>query len=108
MADESRSYRASDEVETIKFREQMHGKMQVLELGNQLIHDCIDRINVSLTEFKAGMGKRLEEVDGRTDTHNDRLTRLEVSLAIMVKVTWIIVVCSITTVIGAAWKLLLK
>lgn len=101
MGDENRPYRVSDEIETIRFREQIMSAIHVLQAGQTTMHDCIDRIQKSFIEYKQGIGARIEN-------HQDRLTRIEVSLGIMVKVTWIFVTCSIGILGAAAYSLILK
>lgn len=106
--EESRAFRVSDEIETIKFREQTNGTLRVLEAGQKLVHDCIDRINMSLSEFKLGLGVRVDAMQEKISGHDTRLARIETSLDMIVKVTWVIATCSVGVICTAFYKLILR
>lgn len=108
MSEESRQYRASDEAETIKFREQTNSALKILEIGHKAIHEVITGMNMSLNEFKVQLVQKVDVVQGKIEKHDDRLARIETSLGMMVKVAWVIVVASAGVVVAAFWKLVLK
>lgn len=102
MAEEQpRQFRHTDEIATVEFRAETRGALASL-------HDAIEHVKNSFSEFKLGLGKRMDEANESIQDHDTRLTRIETSLNAMVKVTWVIVACSIGTIAAAIYKVILK
>lgn len=102
MAHEAdREYRRTDDAATIEFRTYTKAALDSLEKGQNLLRDCFEKIQKVFLEDK-------KEIEERVDDHQDRLTKIETSLGIMVKVTWVIVGCSISVVVAEIYKIILK
>ena len=85
---------SEEAIKTIEFRAQMLAEIKEL-------HHCIDNLTESFKEFKAGIGQR-------TENHQDRITILETSLAVMAKVMWWIVGTAGVAIATAIFKMILK
>src|SRR3990167_9840296 len=94
--DESRQFRHNDEIASIEFREQTKSALSVL-------HDTIDRVEKSFSEFKIGLGKRIDDTSSTIKNHDDRLARMETSLRMLINVTWAIALASITIIVATFW-----
>ena len=65
------------------------------------LHGRIGDIDTSLSQFKVGMGSRVED-------HGNRIVLLEGGLKLLSKVAWLLFASSMGVVVAAFWKLLLK
>lgn len=101
MSEDQRNFRATDMEETVKFRAST-------ELSLKSIRECIDEIKQSFKDFKFGLGERVDKMDKKILEHDDRLARIETSLGMLVKASWIIASAAAGVVVLAFFKLILK
>lgn len=75
-------------------------------------HDCIDRIDSrfteSVTRLELGFDVFRDKMWDKVNNHEDRLTRSEASLGLLVKVSWALFATSLGVIGMAFWKLVLK
>ena len=91
----------SEDFERGEFRGKVLGDLEALKAGQKLMHDCIDRIHVSLDQFKVGIGARIEN-------HRIEITELKTRYGIMAKIMWVIGTTALTALSAAVFRLILR
>lgn len=65
------------------------------------LHDCVDRVEKSFSEFKVGIGSTVQD-------HDRRIVVMEAHISILMKMAWAVFGCSVVVLVGQVLKLVFK
>jgi len=82
-------------------------KAQVLAKIESL-HSFVGDLAKSLDDGNKAMWGKIDIHRDKIQDHDIRFTGIDIQLSIMTKIMWVIVACSLTTVLAALWKLVLR